>query len=274
MLRRAKSEALDLPPKYADLAAGRGGRESASGNRRPARSRSTSPSRAQRPGLDAIPGTADAGAPGPGCRQGAAHARGDPGEARDGREGRRVLLVHGADRETEGRAGDAAGVITGSTTQKKRASAEQAFQKDENVRVLLGNLHAAGVGINLTAAHTASSTTSTGCPGTTGSRGPHLSDRPAQAGFVTYLVAERTLDDFVAALLEQKARTIGVLEDEAADHATLLDQVIESALRGETPRAPAPRRQPGEDSVGLLGDVLDLLPAQVVAWVRSSPTSV
>ena len=40
--------------------------------------------------------------------------------------------------------------------------------------------------------------------------------------FVTYLVAENTLDDFVAALLEQKARTIGVLEDEAADHATLV----------------------------------------------------
>jgi hypothetical protein len=78
--------------------------------------------------------------------------------------------------------------------------------------------------------------------------------------FVTYLVPESTLDDFVAALLEQKARTIGVLEDEAADHATVLEQVIESALRGKTPpRAPAPRRQPGEASVGLLGDVLDLL---------------
>src|SRR5262249_20261864 len=64
----------------------------------------------------------------------------------------------------------------------------------------------------------------------------------------------------LAALLEQKARTIGVLEDEAADRATLLDQVIESARRGEVPlRAPTPRREPGESSVGLLGDVLDLL---------------
>ena len=50
-----------------------------------------------------------------------------------------------------------------------------------------------------------------------------------------------------------------MLEDEAADRATVLDQVIESALRGETPRAPAPRRESGNNSVGLLGDMLDLI---------------
>jgi SWI/SNF-related matrix-associated actin-dependent regulator 1 of chromatin subfamily A len=157
--------------------------------------------------------------------------------------------------------GDAAVVITGSTTQKRRAAAEAAFQKDASVRVLLGNLHAAGIGINLTAGTHVVFNDLDWVPGNHW----QAEDRIYRIGqlkpaFVTYLVAERTLDDFVAALLEQKARTIGVLEEEAADHATLLEQAIEAALHGHTPvRAPAPRREPGEASVGLLGDVLDLL---------------
>ena len=126
--------------------------------------------------------------------------------------------------------------------------------------MLLGNLHAAGVGITLTAGTHVVFNDLDWVPGNHW----QAEDRIYRIGqlkpaFVTYLVAENTLDDFVAALLEQKARTIGVLEDEAADRATLLDQVVESALRGETPRAPAPRREPGNGSVGLLGDVLDLL---------------
>ena len=156
--------------------------------------------------------------------------------------------------------GETAVVITGSTSQKKRAAAEAAFQNDDRVRVLLGNLQAAGIGINLTAGTQVVFNDLDWVPGNHW----QAEDRIYRIGqhkpaFVTYLVAENTLDDFVAALLEQKARTIGVLEDEAADRATLLDQAIEAAVRGETPpRPPAPRRQPGEASVGLLGDVLDL----------------
>jgi SWIM zinc finger len=75
---------------------------------------------------------------------------------------------------------------------------------------------------------------------------------------VTYLCANGTLDDFVAALLEQKARTIGVLEEEAAHAATIVDAVVDAAVRGEQPTVPVPEREVGEGSVGLLGDVLDL----------------
>ena len=105
--------------------------------------------------------------------------------------------------------------------------------------MLLGNLHAAGIGINLTAGTHVVFNDLDWVPGNHW----QAEDRIYRIGqlkpaFVTYLVAENTLDDFVAALLEQKARTIGVLEDEAADRATLLDQVVESAIRGET----APRR--------------------------------
>ena len=107
-----------------------------------------------------------------------------------------------------------------------------------HVRVLLGNLHAAGIGINLTAGTHVVFNDLDWVPGNHW----QAEDRIYRIGqlkpvFVTYLVAENTLDDFVAALLEQKARAIGVLEGEAADSATLLDQVVESASRGETPPA-------------------------------------
>ncbi len=88
--------------------------------------------------------------------------------------------------------------------------------------------------------------------------------RPA---FVTYLVAEGTLDDYVAALLEQKARLVGVLEAEAADGATLVEAVVEAAVSGERPdwgrlgveQAERVATAAEGGSMGLLGDVLDLL---------------
>ncbi len=80
-------------------------------------------------------------------------------------------------------------------------------------------------------------------------------------------MAEGTLDDFVAALLEQKARLIGVLDAEAADRASLVEAVVEAAVTGERPDwaklgiVQAERVAAATDggSMGLLGDVLDLL---------------
>ena len=84
--------------------------------------------------------------------------------------------------------------------------------------------------------------------------------RPA---FVTYLYAENTLDDFVAALLEAKARNIGVLEAEAATNASMIQEFVEAAARGERPTLGQVRTDPAaagtERSVGLLDETLDLL---------------
>ena len=113
------------------------------------------------------------------------------------------------------------------------------------MRVLVGNLQAAGVGINLTAATHVVFNDLDWVPGNHWQAEDRIyrigQTRPA---FVTYLFAEGTLDDFVAALLEAKARAIGVLEAEAADHACLVEEVVEAAVRGERPRSPACARDP------------------------------
>jgi hypothetical protein len=158
--------------------------------------------------------------------------------------------------------GDTAVVITGKTPQKQRAKAEAAFQNDDHVRVLLGNLHAAGVGINLTAGTQVVFNDLDWVPGNHWQAEDRIyrigQTRPA---FVTYLYAAGTLDDFVAALLEAKARNIGVLETEAAQSASLLRDVVEALARGERPAVtvPEPARPSTERSVGLLEDTLALL---------------
>ena len=164
--------------------------------------------------------------------------------------------------------GDPARVITGATPAAQRQAAADAFQKDPDVRVLLGNLVAAGVGLTLTAGTHVVFNDLDWVPANHWQAEDRIyrigQTRPA---FVTYLVAEGTLDDYVAALLEQKARLVGVLEEEAADRATLVEAVVEAAVSGERPDwgrlgvEQAERVAAATDggSMGLLGDVLDLL---------------
>jgi SWI/SNF-related matrix-associated actin-dependent regulator 1 of chromatin subfamily A len=174
--------------------------------------------------------------------------------------------------------GDAAVTITGDRTPRQRHAAAQALKTDSRVRVLVGNLHAAGVGINLTAARHVVFNDLDWVPGNHW----QAEDRIHRIGqtarsFVTYCYVPDTLDAYVAALLEVKARNIGVLEEEAASSAGLLEQVVEAALRGQAPgRLPAGgaaagsvagavtgRGAPaGERAFGVLDDVVDLWLAQ------------
>ncbi len=107
--------------------------------------------------------------------------------------------------------------ITGEDSAAARERAVDALQRDPSVRLLVGNLHAAGVGINLTAATHVVFNDLDWVPGNHWQAEDRIyrigQTRPA---FVTYLYAENTLDDFVAALLEAKARNIGVLDAGAA----------------------------------------------------------
>jgi SWI/SNF-related matrix-associated actin-dependent regulator of chromatin subfamily A-like protein 1 len=158
--------------------------------------------------------------------------------------------------------GDAAVSITGADSAEARQRAADALQRDPSVRVLVGNLQAAGVGINLTAATHVIFNDLDWVPGNHWQAEDRIyrigQTRPA---FVTYLYAEGTLDDFVAALLEAKARNIGVLEAEAAESASLVKQVVEAAARGERPAVLRrdPARPTPDRSVGLLDETLDLL---------------
>ena len=126
--------------------------------------------------------------------------------------------------------GDRCVRITGADKAHDRQKAADRLQKDDQVRVLAGNLIAAGVGVTLTAATHVVFNDLDWVPANHWQAEDRIyrigQTRPA---FVTYLCAENTLDDFVAALLEQKARTIGVLEEEAAHAATIVDAVVDAA---------------------------------------------
>ncbi|HLH71926.1 MAG TPA: DEAD/DEAH box helicase, partial [Chloroflexota bacterium] len=152
--------------------------------------------------------------------------------------------------------------IAGDDSAAERRAAADAFQTDPKVTVLVGNLKAAGVGLNLTAATHVVFNDLDWVPGNHWQAEDRIyrigQHRPA---FVTYLYAPGTLDDFVAALLEAKAHNIGVLEAEAAGNASLVQQVVEAAVRGEHPSFVSrdPAKSAPERSVGLLEETLTLL---------------
>jgi SWI/SNF-related matrix-associated actin-dependent regulator 1 of chromatin subfamily A len=182
-------------------------------------------------------------------------------------------------RELRAAFGAAAVSITGEDTAAARQRAADALQADPSVRVLAGNLHAAGVGLTLTAATHVLFNDLDWVPGNHWQAEDRIyrigQTRPA---FVTYLYAEQTLDDFVAALLEQKAANIGVLEQAAAEQASLVQQVVDAAARGERPaREPGvgsdPARPSARRSVGLLEETLDLLARARRGLAAQGPTT-
>lgn len=158
--------------------------------------------------------------------------------------------------------GPAAVSITGEDSSAARQVAADALQTDSNVGVLIGNLHAAGIGLNLTAATHVLFSDLDWVPGNHWQAEDRIyrigQTRPA---FVTYLLAEGTLDDSVAALLEAKARSVSVMETDAAHHASLLQEVVQAAARGERPSMALrePAAPTTSRSVGLLEETLDLL---------------
>jgi SWI/SNF-related matrix-associated actin-dependent regulator 1 of chromatin subfamily A len=160
--------------------------------------------------------------------------------------------------------GSACVSITGDHSSDARQQAAAALQTDPSVRVLVGNIHAAGTGITLTAATHVLFNDLDWVPGNHWQAEDRIyrigQTRPA---FVTYLYAENTLDDFIAALLEAKARNIGVLEAEAATNASMIHEFVAAAVRGERPDVGRVRTDPATAgtgrSIGLLDETLDLL---------------
>lgn len=108
------------------------------------------------------------------------------------------------------RFGEAAVRVTGRHGPRAREAAVQAFQQDDAVRVFLGNLKAAGVGVSLTAATQVVFVDYSFVPA------DHLQaeDRPYRIGqhagvTVTYMSAVETIDEEVEQLLAQKLDVIG-----------------------------------------------------------------
>ena len=112
--------------------------------------------------------------------------------------------------------GDAV-VLTGKTPADKRPGLVDRFQNDATVRVLLANIIAGGIGLNLTAATQVVFNDLDWVP----TNHWQAEDRAYRIGQtrtvnVTYFVAQDTIDDFVHAVLETKAALVNaIVEGEA-----------------------------------------------------------
>ena len=156
--------------------------------------------------------------------------------------------------------------ITGADTAKQRMAAMDAFQNDPGVTVMLCNLIAGGVGLNLTAATHVIFQDLDWVPAN------HLQaeDRCYRIGqkrqvTVEYLLAEGTLDGYIARLLEAKLRLVQAVEADELPDASLLNELqnelarLGPALLQEAKAA----RASGQEGTRLdiIGEMVAALPA-------------
>jgi len=110
---------------------------------------------------------------------------------------------------------DRAVVLHGGSTQEERADAVQRFQQDESVRLFIGSIRAAGVGITLTAASHVLFVEFDWSPMVV----QQAEDRTHRVGqqssvLVQYLFFRGTIDDHLASLLVSKQNTVSAVVEE------------------------------------------------------------
>ncbi len=108
--------------------------------------------------------------------------------------------------------GDQAVAVTGKTPVSQRQEQIDRFQEDESVRVYVGQIHAGGTGVNLTAARQVVFNDLDWVPANHW-QAEDRAHRIGQAGTVnvTYMVARGTIEEFVRTVLENKARIVDEL---------------------------------------------------------------
>jgi SNF2 family DNA or RNA helicase len=172
--------------------------------------------------------------------------------------------------------GDKAVTITGADNAKQRMAATDAFQNDPNVQVVLCNLIAGGVGLNLTAATHVIFQDLDWVPAN------HLQaeDRCYRIGqtrpvTVEYLLADGTLDGYIAQLLEAKLKLVQAVESDALPAVSILKDLqatlmrLGPALLQETKAARASGQEAAR--IDIIGDMVAALPqdtplAETGAW--------
>jgi len=119
--------------------------------------------------------------------------------------------------------------IQGSTSLKKRNKNVELFQNSPATRLLVGNLKAAGVGLTLTAAN-ATATIEFGWKPADHVQFEdrvHRIGQEADSVFAYYLVAENTIEESIAKLLDIKMQVLtGVLDGEDVEEINLLELLI------------------------------------------------
>lgn len=127
--------------------------------------------------------------------------------------------------------------VDGSVTGKKRGLAVEQFQNDPKTRLFLGNIKAAGIGINLTAASTVGVVELYWVPGDM----LQLEDRPHRIGqlntvWINYLIAKNTIEEDLCKILQKKQKVISAVLDGGSNPKDLnlyneLLQVIERKIK-------------------------------------------
>ena len=126
-------------------------------------------------------------------------------------------------------------VVDGTVTGHHRQQAVESFQNCKNVRLFLGNIDAAGTGINLTAASTLAFGELSWVPA------KHLQaeDRihrigQKNAASIFYLVARNTIEETLCKVLQEKQGVLNSTLDgsvQGVDHLDIMNQVEETMLR-------------------------------------------
>ena len=125
--------------------------------------------------------------------------------------------------------------VDGSVSAAGRDAAVKAFQEDPKVKLFVGNIQAAGVGLTLTAA---SSVAFLELPWTPGDL-VQAEDRCHRIGQkdsvnVYYLLADGTIEEKIAQLLDEKRQVLNaVLDGKEVEETQLLSELIKSYQKGE-----------------------------------------
>ena len=125
--------------------------------------------------------------------------------------------------------GDRAVTVTGEVPASRRQQLIDRFQSDPAVRVFIGQIHAAGIGINLTAARVVVFNDLDWVPANHWQAEDRV-HRIGQSGVVqvTYMVGQGTLEEFVRAVLEAKAGLVNaIVEGEALEESLGQDVLAE-----------------------------------------------
>jgi SWI/SNF-related matrix-associated actin-dependent regulator 1 of chromatin subfamily A len=118
--------------------------------------------------------------------------------------------------------------VDGSITGDERQKAVDSFQNNPNIRLFIGNIKAAGVGITLTAASNVAFLELPWSPGDL----DQAEDRCHRIGAkdtvnVYYLLAEGTIEEHIARMIDQKRKVVeGILDGKTPETESLLIELI------------------------------------------------